>query len=257
MFKQCKFYLKDSNPLHDQISQKGVEMKKNRIFQVLGLVGLLLILSTTLVSAATFLLLVTGRGTVEGTPSEWGTFDTANPYYLTDLCVAGDCAGQAHVGRLFMHYTCENDMIYFAVTATSPLTYTASTSNLLAQNTIGNVLLNDAPPYNTNTDQNGPVWRDFTSGASGFEAGFPFARASIVTLTVQALINTTSGGQPVLTSTGFHTFVMPTCVPTAVTLSDFHAQQSAPQSDWKLGLVGILGLIGVSGIGLFMRRSHN
>ncbi|MBI5300648.1 MAG: hypothetical protein HY868_00810 [Chloroflexi bacterium] len=223
-------------------------MTKTTIFRALLLVAIILIVSVTFVSAATFVLQITGAGTVNGTPDEWGTPDASNPYYITDLCINGDCVNQPRVGRLFAHYTCDNDMVYMYVAPFTGLTYTTdATNNFLAQNTLSNILMNDAPPYTTNTNQNQPIWRDLTPAGSGFEAGYPFARGVPVTLTVNAIISSTTA------STSFHTFGIPGCVPTAVSLSNLRAEATGG-FDIMLSGIAILGLIGVAGVGLFVWR---
>jgi len=226
-----------------------------KIGRAILFVGLLLVLSTTFVSAATFVLLQTGAGTVNGNPSEWGAFNASNPYFITNLCVNGDCVNQPQVGRLFGHYTCDNRMFYFAVAANTGLTTTVSaTNNFLAQNTPANIIMSGGTPFTTNTNQNGPIWRYLTTGGSGFEAAYPFTAGTVVTLYIQAYINTTPGGLPQIASTGIHNYIMPGCDPTAVTLSSFNAASTTDSSNLMLSLAGILCLVTLTGAGVALWR---
>lgn len=231
-------------------------MNHVKFFRALAIAGLVILVSATFVSAATFVLLATGAGTIDGNPNEWGNItSSANPYFLTNVCVGGDCVNQPQVGRLYGHYTCDNNMLYFIVSANTGLANTANaTNNFLAQNTPGNIIMSGGTPYTSNTNQNAPIWRYLTTGGSGFEAAYPFNPGTLITLYVQAFINTTPGGQPQIASTGVHNYIVPGCGTTAVTLSSFNAQNDVSTANWALGLVGILGMVGLTGASIALWR---
>jgi hypothetical protein len=195
---------------------------------------------------------------VNGNEAEWQTSptDATNPDWFTFLCSPATSAGCAvPTADLFMRYDCTTNTLYLLAVTRTGNTYAANSANAVQIFPVSGNIIQDAPPYTTNTGPN--MWRDLGDG-KGFEAAINKVGANNSgpamtpgTYFGDLFMNingTTSGRQDIQ--------ITMACTPTAVTISTFRAEELSVRENWQWLALGGAGLMALGGVLVFTLRKR-
>lgn len=186
-------------------------------------------------------------------PNEWNT-TIGGPDWYSPMCTGNDvvpCTGAEH-GDVFLQFKCTTSMtgtLFVLMLADRGYPYSVgdSVNNWIAQDTINHKLINDGAPYTTNSAP--PMWRDLgtNDGAevaiSKNYAGVDLQSSGVITLNFHIEV-----AQTATSGTGFIQVQLPSCAPTAVTVSTLSADASDSSLSLALLALGGAGLVVLGGL---------
>ena len=223
----------------------------------------LFLLAAFAVSAAYPNTVHVGSAVVNGSASEWQTTPTnaTNPDWFLATCNGGGPGGNANcaspTGDLFLRFDCTASVhtLYVLELADRGFAYTAtSLDDWIAIAGISNKVVDDGAPYTTNTTP--PMWRDLSNG-TGYEAainkdntGANLVPGGTYSIIFHTNINGTTSGS------GSVDVKLPTCDPSAVTLSSMSTQSAESGMGWAMVGLGALGIVTLGGMLFVLARKR-
>jgi hypothetical protein len=219
------------------------------------------IMATLAVSAAYPNAVTKGTAVVDGSAAEWTTspLNASNPDWFLATCSGGGAGGQANcaspTGDLFLRFDCNTHTLFVLELADRGFAYNASAiDDWIAIGGINNKVVLDSTPYTTNTAP--PMWRDLTNG-TGYEAainkdqnGTNLAPGNTYSIIFHAHINGTTSGS------GSVDVLLPSCTPTAVTVSSLSADSDNSGMNIAMVALGGAGLVVLGGLVFFAARKR-
>jgi hypothetical protein len=194
-----------------------------------------------------------GGTAVDGNASEWqvSPLSASNPDWFSVTCTGGggggtSCPG-AERGDVFLRYNCTSHTLFVLMLADRGFAYQIDpVNNWIAVGGISNKVVRDAAPYTTNAAP--PMWRDLTNG-TGAEAGIDKDQNGVNLAPGQTYsmnFHTENGGAT--SGTNDVQVTLPSCTPTAVTVSTMSAASSDGSLNLALVALGGAGLVVLGGL---------
>jgi hypothetical protein len=185
-----------------------------------------------------------GTAVVNGSASEWGTLNSSNPAWFSEMCggFAATCdAGHPATSNLFLRYDCNSGTLYALDSVIGNNTVDTSANQFIAQDTAGNKLV-------SNTSGNDGVAPDFQYiGNVGWEMSVKLAPNTAANPKYSLWFEATVGG----TTSGTHnkfTDVVLTCAPSAVTVASLSADATDSRLNLALVALSAAGLVVLGGL---------